>query len=576
VATVAVEQKAAGGDWLADILRRYSLWLIAIALLLLSVNDFESLVGRYFYRQDGPALIVSGLALAGLTFVSWRVPALPRLSPLAAALVFAASALLFARAGWWLVFHDYPFSRDEYLADFDSLIFLKGHLIGPIPPQWQAWSPAMMSMLMLEVPSETGWASSYLPLNAAIRTLMDLLIGRDWTSPALAAVALLALHQVARRLWPERNRLQLLIILLLALSPQFLTMAMTPFAMTAHLALNLLWLWCFLKDSRRSDLLALLIGFLATGLHQLVFHPLFVFPFILELALARRWSRAAFYGGGYLLIALLWASYWSIGLAVSGLALPVSQSGAGGEPIILARVIKVLSANDITALPLMALNLLRFVAWQHILLVPLALLSWPAIRRGEGIARPLALGMASILLLALVLIPSQGVGWGYRYLHGYLGSAALLAGYGWLRIADSLAEGRQRLLMAGTSAATALILLPFLLAQTYRQVEPNRKADSFLAAQQVPFVLVDPSGMSFGNEYVRNAPDLSNRPLRFDLELLRDDQVRSLCAAGPVPLFDIRHGRALKVDEEHHPVPQRRLLRALHCGTPLPLPNPSS
>ena len=135
----------------------------------------------------------------------------------------------------------------------------------------------------------------------------DLLIGKSWTNPVFAAVAVFALFRISRRLWPQTPGRWLIPPLLLATSAQLLTMAMTPYAMTAHLAFNLLWLWCFLRTDRRGDLGALAAGFVATGLHQIVFHPVFVAPFIAELLLAGRWRRAGYFIIGYALIGLFGA-----------------------------------------------------------------------------------------------------------------------------------------------------------------------------------------------------------------------------------------------------------------------------
>ena len=60
--------------------------------------------------------------------------------------------------------------------------------------------------------------------------------------------------------------------MLLASSPQFLITSMTSYAMSAYLALNLLWLWLFLRDTPRAHLAAMTVGFAACGLHQLIFH----------------------------------------------------------------------------------------------------------------------------------------------------------------------------------------------------------------------------------------------------------------------------------------------------------------
>jgi hypothetical protein len=60
----------------------------------------------------------------------------------------------------------------------------------------------------------------------------------------------------------------------------------------------------------------------------------------------------------------------------------------------------------------MALNLLRFVAWQHLLLVPLVVAGVRAARRGDGMVAALAAGPALMIVITCVLLPYQGHGWG--------------------------------------------------------------------------------------------------------------------------------------------------------------------
>ena len=42
----------------------------------------------------------------------------------------------------------------------------------------------------------------------------------------------------------------------------------------------------------------------------------------------------------------------------------------------------------------------------------------------------------TVVAFALVL-PSQGIGWGYRYLHGFIGNAVLLAVGGWVHLTEA-------------------------------------------------------------------------------------------------------------------------------------------
>ena len=212
------------------------------------------------------------------------------------------------------MFGNYALSRDEVLANFDADFLRKGLLAAQVQLEWRPFANAMMPLYMHPVPGNAVWLSGYLPGNATLRAAMDVLVGKSWTNPLLAAIAVMTQFGVARRLWPQCPGRWLVPPLLLATSPQLLTMAMTPYAMTPHLAFNLIWLLCFLRNDRRGDFGALAAGFVATGLHQLIFHPIFVSPFIAELLLARRWRRAGCFIIGYALIGIFWSSYWQLAL----------------------------------------------------------------------------------------------------------------------------------------------------------------------------------------------------------------------------------------------------------------------
>src|SRR6185369_7189537 len=114
------------------------------------------------------------------------------------------------------------------------------------PLQWRALVPQLEPMFMLQTPGHAFWASGYLPVNAALQAIGLRLGLPGLVSPLLAGLAVVATWGVGRRLWPDKPGLALLAAILLATSSQFLLTAMTPYAMTAHLALNMTWLWLFL------------------------------------------------------------------------------------------------------------------------------------------------------------------------------------------------------------------------------------------------------------------------------------------------------------------------------------------
>ncbi len=353
--------KGSPADPLSRVLSRTAVRILILAIVFFVLFPGGALTIRLFRAQDFPVLLFGAAVLLALSL--WRralpTPRLPR--PALAAAALAAAVLLATWAGTWLIFGAYPLSRDELLADFDASFLATGALIAPLPAQWSPFAAALMPQFMLPVPGDAGWLSGYLPGNSALRAIGALTIGSDWTNPVLAAVAILALYRIGRSLWPDAPGQALVPVMLLATSAQFLTMAMTAYAMTAHLAFNLLWLWCFLRGDRRGDAGAFAAGFVATGLHQLLFHPLFVLPFIVALWLSGRRMRAAAYVAAYAAIALFWISYWPIVFAGAGIA--GERAAASGLPYLFERLFALLGSVELSGLVTMAFNLLRFVSW---------------------------------------------------------------------------------------------------------------------------------------------------------------------------------------------------------------------
>ena len=523
--------------------------LVVTALVLWAMSIVAPMVlasgeglSDYFLAEDGFTLSVTApvMALIGLSD-------LPRLGgcwtvlshrPMRSAALMAGGVVLVAVALTGVLHRGFPLSYDEVMAAFDSAILRGGRLIAPVPPEWRAFVPALAPHFLLPVPGHLAWASSYLPVNAMLRAGFGLLGVPALTGPVLAGAAVLAAARVARRVWPDRPDAAVVAGLLLATAPQVLVTATTAYAMTGHLALNLLWLLSFLRGGRRGHAGAALVGFLACGLHQLAFHPLFALPFLWGLVLRRRWGPAAFHGVAYALTGLVWTSYGGWTLAAAGI--DAAGAAAPGSGDLLGTAALLLGAPGPARLALMAENLLRFVAWENPLLLPLGALAWPALRRGEGLTRPLAVGVLLTLAAMAALMPYQGHGWGYRYLHGLIGGACLLGAQGWVTATQGLAPAARalagRVVGAGTLMAV-LLPLPLQVLQAHRFAAPSAAAVAAIAALDADVALVDDRGIPFGSDLVRNAPDLSNRPRVLLLRRLDAAQVQALCGRGTVALF---------------------------------------
>lgn len=536
------------------------------------------LVNHFFQTQDlwllvATILIWLGLVQLPLPIASPKRTAFPLSLSRVAAFGFAIGVLAVAIVGTYAVFHGYHLSRDEVLADFDAIVFRAGRILAPIDPAWRPFSQALEPRFMLPVAPGTGFVSAYLPVNAALRALVGLFGDRNWTSPILAAVSVLATYGVGRRLWPSRPGAALISVLLLATSSQLIVTAMTTYAMTAHLAFNLIWLWLFLRNDRISHAGALVTGFFACGLHQLIFHPLFAAPFIFRLWVSGRRPLALVYMVAYTGFGFFWILYWKLALQAIGMAPALADDVGSGY--FAARILVLLADFNAAGLDLMLKNILRFVAWQGLALLPLAALAYPAIKRGDGIARELLAGLALTLVAMFVLLPYQGHGWGYRYLHGLLGSMALLGGYGWIALSEQASQAEMaatRTFVLASSLIAWLVFLPIHAIEAHDFVRPYRNAVDAIQQSPADVVIVDDSNMIFGEDLIRNDPFLRNRPKVLDLGNLSEANIANLCAHKRVALFDEAQARTFGIqpkDKEREVSQHAGLLASLKRSCPM-------
>jgi hypothetical protein len=482
------------------------------------------------YKQVFLQDIWLALAMFGVAALAWAAShlrlGLLESSNLAMICVFVA-IIIFCYAGHYVVLQGYDLTRDEQMVSFDAWIFSQGKLVWPIAPEWQRDAAALNLMFMLPIEHPVAWVSAYLPGNAALHALVGKVVDPAWTAPLLTGLSLPLLWSLGRRLWPADREATTVLLILFALSGQILLNGMTTYAMAAHLFFNLAWLRLFLADRRSNDLLALALGFIATGLHQPLFHPMFVAPFLVFLLVGKHWTRLALFALGYIAIGLFWLS-WPVQMAtlVTG---PLSTTAAGGSDY-LARLLNALASNS-HSVTLMSANILRFLTWQHVALLPLMLAAWPAVRRG-GLPVALALGLALHVLVLAVILPWQGNGFGYRYVHPVLGNALLLAGYGWRELTPL--HARLRAAMAGATIATLLVMVPLWLAMSHARYAPYALASRTIDASGADYaVLQMGNGVSYGS-VVFNQPDLGKRPVRLVAERIAEPAAlaRRICRPG--------------------------------------------
>ena len=503
--------------------------LIAVVLPLISAGPIgETLTAYQVFRQDLPllALFLCAFLLrptaGGGSAAGRSINSVPML---------AFSALAILLAGWigqQAVFQGLALSRDEQMAVFDQGIFEHGRLIWPIATEWRSVADALNRSFMLPIGANEYWVSGYLPVHAAFRAALGSIGLSSMASPLLAALGAVGMWLVARRLWPQSHGTVIVSLILLVTSSQVLITSMTAFSMSMHLALNLLWLACFLANRRSAHVLAALVAFLATGIHQPLFHPLFAMPFVLLLAWQGRWRLFAFYGIAYAIICLFWLA-WPVWIAAHGAAPPPATATIG----YVDRLVAAVKLFDLNHVWFTAANLLRFICWQHPILLPLALFGAISCWR-EPLVKALVVSFVLPIVVMAIILPWQGHGWGYRYLHPVLGNAILLACFGFRKIEKSGLSLRRPLII---TTAIAVLILPLHALMAARVAQPFADVRKELAEIPADVVIVDIDGVPYGQDVVFNRFDLSNRPRLLIASLLKPDDLPGLCRRSTIAFY---------------------------------------
>ncbi|MDO7837338.1 MFS transporter [Sphingobium sp. HBC34] len=514
-----------------------ALWLGATFLWHVTYRQGISLAVILLLDQDFPALLGSLLLLAlAAPWAEGKGFTLPK--PTAGIVVPLILLLgMAAWAGHYALFQDYAISRDEEVARFAAAYMREGLFARPIPVEWEPYRRAIMPEFFSPFGAADYWTAAYLPVNSAIQAIFWELGDPNLAGPVLLMAGLFALWRVALHLMPDRPDAVWVTVLLGFSSSQLWVTAMTPYAMTGHFALNMVWLALVLRGGVIGHLSAGVVALIAAGLHQWHFPPIFIAPFILWMLLARRWGVAAFHAFTLVAIVIVWAKLWP-GFLLHALGAPADVRPSAG---VADKVGSLFQRLGDRWQPLV--NISRYVAWNNILMVPLAVLGMAAMRwrsmiRGQEIALPLALGCLAGCMLAL----AQGYGWGFRYAHGFIGPFCLLAGLAWARFRP---EGALRPLFIGL-AITALAS-GYLVWRTHMFVAPYAASHKLIDSSEADVVLVDPRGGLYVTDLVRGRNGVPGKPMVMNLGMLTLDQVDRLCQSYVVQLFDRSEFRPLGV-----------------------------
>jgi len=547
-----------------------TLWALGTFLWHVTYRHGVSLAVILLLDQDLPALL-GALALMTLAAPWAEGKGFHLPSPTARIVVPLVVLLgLAAWAGHYALFQDYAISRDEEVARFAAAYMREGLFARPIPTEWEPYRRAIMPEFFSPFGAADYWTAAYLPVNSAIQALFWQLGDPNLAGPVLLMTGLIALWRVALRLMPDRPDAVWVTLLLGLSSSQLWVTAMTPYAMTGHFALNLVWLALVLRGGRLGHGAAGLVALIAAGLHQWHFPPLFIAPFILWMLLARRWGAAVFHALTLVAIVIIWAKLWP-GFLLHALGAPADVRPSAGVADKIGSLFERLGDRW---QPLV--NLSRYIAWNNVLMVPLAALGvaamrWRTMLRGREIALPLALGCVAGCGLAL----AQGYGWGFRYAHGFIGPFCLLAGLGWARFRP---QGAMRPLFIGL--LITILSSGFLVWRTYEFVAPYAASHRLIDSSEADVVLVDPRGGLYVTDLVRGRNGVPGRPMVMNLGMLTLDQVDELCRNYVVQLFERADFRPLGVPLARWNLGRMDVLRAhmkeAGCDKPVQPPLPET
>lgn len=445
-------------------------------------------------------------------------------------LMVALGVLMAACVGRFAVYQNFNLCIDEYLNDFEVRILDQHHLVATVPEEWRDYRDAMRVPYENYNPNRDYWTSGFLPGFAGLDYLFSQ-FNLDWAlSPVLAALSILLLAGLARRIFSDQPvPAATVAILLLALSPQFLAMAMTKFAWTAHLCGSLFWVWLFSHPNRFLFLLTPILGALLIGLHQPQVHPLMAAPFVLRLVYSRQWKTFSWFVFWYLIGAWSWYQ-------VFVLLRPAAFAGGGDLnnllPVSTFSIIPVL-----LSLIFATFHAVTLLAWATPMLVPflgMFLFTW---KRQPPLVQDAFLAVCLTFFFYLFFPHPQGHGWGFRYLHSVYGLLALAAAGGALTLCrEGWNSQVSKALLAG-AAFSLLVQIPYRIYEIRTMVRPLALTWNYISRQPTDFVIIKTSDFWYSWDLIRNDPWLRQKPFIFNGEKLTPGQWTDLARRGTVTVI---------------------------------------
>lgn len=354
----------------------------------------------------------------------------------------------------------------------------------------------------------------------------------------LTGITVLAIADIAKRLFPTRSGAPVLAALLLIASPQVLLTSASGFAFTTHLAFNTVWLALFLRGSWAAHIAAAFVGFFALGIHQVHVHAIYVFPFGIAMLLGyfgSRWKTLPYivaYGLG-VPFWIMWPEIatWVHTGDVSALPRRLMDVEYISNYMNFNEVIG--DANRAFSLSFLSVNLWRFLLWMSPAVVLFLVAGIFAGRRLGAVPVICLLGFVFTVVMSHLMLPNQMHTIGSRYYHAALANIVVFC------VATFYAfEGDVRLRNATIVLLVggAMVLLPWRAWQIHEKVGPRADIQARLEAMDVDSIIIQPGGVWFIGDFIRNDPYLKDGPTYY----LGGEEEMELLSQGPQVIITVK------------------------------------
>jgi hypothetical protein len=510
------------------------LWsaLVMVVTTIMAFGSAGSLAGYYLVRQDLPVAMLATAFFLLARHASKAPPTQLISQHIPIKLIISGGVLAILAGGWVganLIMHGYQLSRDEQMAVQDAAIFANGRFMVPLPSQWHPFIDALGRDFNSITFRPEMTISGYRPINALAHAIMGMAGLMKLTAPLFAAVGLVATWRVAVRFWPNEPAIHWIAILFYLSSAQMWAASMTTYAMSMLLGLNMTWLALFLRKDPLGYVGAALVGFFAIGAHQVPYHLMFAAPFIATGLMEGRWRITATFFLLYIGLAVLWLRYEDVVALIMGGDVLKTATASLGDTI--GGYIPDQRGPGNVAWT--AANIVRLIAWQHLLLLPLTIVaSVMALRQRNIMIMAMLAACALPLAVKFMQVAFQGHGWGYRYLHGSLGLLCLLAAAGWREL-QQRGMAYPLHLKIGTSLTVA-VAAPWLLWNAAQFNGAYANVDKKLRTINSDVVIIDTRAAAYAGDLVLNRPTMDNRPIRMAAAAINDTDINMLCKMGTI------------------------------------------